>query len=98
MPELKIFSLFVALYKNLKPLIIGRNASRGGVQYLVMLSGAKHLRGDSSLTLRMTVPFMVMLSRNETSERFFGTIVPQNDKDGMRRMTEKASVKKEAFL
>ena len=28
----------------------------------------------------MTVPFMVMLSGSETSERFFGTFVPQNDR------------------
>ena len=33
-----------------------------------MLSGAKHLRGDSSglLSLRMTVPFMVMLRSKAT--------------------------------
>ena len=28
----------------------------------------------------MTVPFMVMLSESETSQRFFGTCVPQNDR------------------
>ena len=59
------------------------------VPYIVMLSGAKHLRerrffanaqNDRKITLRMTVPFMVMLSWSETSQRFFGTYVPQNDR------------------
>ena len=35
----------------------------------------------------MTVPFMVMLSWSETSQRFFGTYVPQNDRKITLRMT-----------
>ena len=50
-----------------------------------MLSGAKHLRGDSSglLSLRMTVPFMVML-RSKTTKHLI-------DSSGLTslRMTEK---------
>ena len=35
----------------------------------------------------MTVPFMVMLSESETSQRFFGTCVPQNDREVTLGMT-----------
>ncbi len=61
------------------------------VPFIVMLSGAKHLRDSSGLaSLRMTVPFMVMLSESETSQRFFGTIVPQNDKEERMSSLERA--------
>ena len=38
----------------------------------------------------MTVPFMVMLSESETSQRFFGTCVPQNDKEERMSSLERA--------